>query len=826
VANYLDDLTTYSDRAIVAIGNEAYAAALKISLTGEAACEVDNVNWWQQLLSFANNTDLDTPAGNSDLRLTLLTLLVNNAKLFDVQAPQNIYGIYQPIGSGTGTGDAVWGQISGDINDQTDLIAKFNTYLLLAGGTMTGNLLLSGSTRIDRSTASQLNIGTSTASSVAIGRTGQPIQLQGIVTQGIWNGTQIGYQYGGTGLTTIGTAGQSIRVNSGATGYEFFTPGTGSGDVVGPNTSTDNAIARFDGTEGRLIQNSTVLISDSGVVTGILSLTINGGTSGAVSISAPGAIGGRTVTLQAASGAIALDSNRLDFFSATTSAQLASVISDETGTGLLVFNNTPTFITPIIGNATGTSLTLTGPLVSGTSSSVAGLLTVRNATNANTQTIRGTAIGGSRIFDLPITDPSGTQSLVGTLSGSTITLGWASALSNPMTTSGDIIYGGAAGTPTRLAGNTANAKRFLTSTAVGFVAQAPVWAVVNGTDLANNVPLSLGGTGTSLVNPAANRILGWDNATSAMAFMVMGAGISYDAGTKTISVDASGIVTSVTGTANRITITGTGSAPIINIAATYVGQSSLTTLGTITTGDWQAGIIDGEFGGTGLDVSTLTIGNSIRVSASNEWEEYTPGGGGGTVTSVGFTGGIISVATATTTPALTVAGTSGGVVYFSSTSTWASSALLAANSLMIGGGAGAAPATTTTGSGILTFLGTPSSANLAAAVTDETGTGLLVFNASPLLSAPRVDWGYTAQTANYTILLTDCIVNCTANSFTVTFPTAVGIAGRMFVVKNRGAGIITLAGNGGQTFDGVASPTIATNVSLTLMSDGANWIIA
>jgi len=77
----------------------------------------------------------------------------------------------------------------------------------------------------------------------------------------------------------------------------------------------------------------------------------------------------------------------------------------------------------------------------------------------------------------------------------------------------------------------------------------------------------------------------------------------------------------------------------------------------------------------------------------------------GTVTSVGFTGGIISVATATTTPALTVAGTSGGIVYFSSATTWASSGVLAANALVIGGGAGVAPSTITTGTGVVTALG-------------------------------------------------------------------------------------------------------------------------
>ena len=81
------------------------------------------------------------------------------------------------------------------------------------------------------------------------------------------------------------------------------------------------------------------------------------------------------------------------------------------------------------------------------------------------------------------------------------------------------------------------------------------------------------------------------------------------------------------------------------------------------------------------------------------------GAGGGSVTSVSFTGGIVSVATATTTPALTVAGTSGGIPYFSSATTWATSAALAANALVVGGGAGAAPATVTTGTGVITALG-------------------------------------------------------------------------------------------------------------------------
>lgn len=48
----------------------------------------------------------------------------------------------------------------------------------------------------------------------------------------------------------------------------------GTGDVVGPSSSTDNAVARFDSTTGKLIQNSTVAISDAGAITGVASITM------------------------------------------------------------------------------------------------------------------------------------------------------------------------------------------------------------------------------------------------------------------------------------------------------------------------------------------------------------------------------------------------------------------------------------------------------------------------------------------------------------------------------------------------------------------------
>lgn len=64
---------------------------------------------------------------------------------------------------------------------------------------------------------------------------------------------------------------------------------------------------------------------------------------------------------------LVVTTDKISVLAATTSAELAGVISDETGTGALVFANTPTLVTPNIGVATGTSLTLSGDLtVNGT----------------------------------------------------------------------------------------------------------------------------------------------------------------------------------------------------------------------------------------------------------------------------------------------------------------------------------------------------------------------------------------------------------------------------------------------------------------------------
>lgn len=68
------------------------------------------------------------------------------------------------------------------------------------------------------------------------------------------------------------SAGSGISYDSG-TGVISSTVVPGTGDVVGPASATDNAIARFDSTTGKLIQNSTVIVSDTGAITGAESIS-------------------------------------------------------------------------------------------------------------------------------------------------------------------------------------------------------------------------------------------------------------------------------------------------------------------------------------------------------------------------------------------------------------------------------------------------------------------------------------------------------------------------------------------------------------------------
>jgi hypothetical protein len=156
---------------------------------------------------------------------------------------------------------------------------------------------------------------------------------------------------------------------------------------------------------------------------------------------------------------------------------------------------------------------------------------------------------------------------------------------------------------------------------------------------------------------------------------------------------------------------------------------------------------------TGSQIITIKQGSGATVDVANGSKVMvvTDGAGagaavfnanptevGGTVTSVGGTGtvnGITLTGTVTSSGNLTLGGTLANV----DLTTQVTGTLPVAN-----GGTGI----TSFGAGIADWLGTPSSANLATAVTDETGSGLVVFNVSPALTSPAITTGINDANTN------------------------------------------------------------------------------
>ncbi len=221
-------------------------------------------------------------------------------------------------------------------------------------------------------------------------------------------------------------------------------------------------------------------------------------------------------------------------------------------------------------------------------------------------------------------------------------------------------------------------------------------------------------------------------------------------GTGNVVMSASPTLTGTIGAAS-MTLSGTlGVTGVATLTAQPI-LSSLTASKPVFT-DASKGLVSTGTLGTdqgGTNLTSYTTGDILYASATNVLSKLPIGTTGqhlivsggipswstdsalGTVTSVSWTGGLVSVATATTTPALTVAGTSGGIVYFSSASTWASSAALTQYGVVYGGGAGATPVATaagTTGQVLTaTTSGAPTwSATYAGTVTSVGFTGGLI----------------------------------------------------------------------------------------------------
>lgn len=392
------------------------------------------------------------------------------------------------------------------------------------------------------------------------------------------------------------------------------TSSTSTTTAATPNsvkTAYDTAAAKANPSDVTYIGTTSVALNRSSAnlaLTGISSITLPGSTSGSAQI-IPTAIAGTgtVITLPATTGTVALTGNKLSVFAATSSSELAGVISDETGSGALVFANSPTLVTPTLGTPASATLTnATGlPIstgVSGLGTGVATFLATPSSANlasavtdetgtgalvfANTPTLVTPNIGAATGTSLTLSGDLTVNGTTTTINSTTVTIDDKNIELGSVASPTDV---GADGGGITLKGATDKTFNWVNATGAWTASEhlnllTGKAYYINGTSVLSSTTLGSGVTGSSLTSVGTIATGVWQGTA---------VGISYGG---TGATTASGARTAL-GLAIGTDVQAYNSTLAAVAGGTYTGSSSITTLGTIATGIWQGTAIASTYGG-------------------------------------------------------------------------------------------------------------------------------------------------------------------------------------------------------------------------------------